>query len=285
MAVARFGADTEYGRLSSVLLHVPGTEIDSHPDPASIQHLGPIRHPALVREFDAITAAFRRLGIEFSRDLLFMTPRGAVLANMANSTRSSEPMYAGRALETHGIPILHTVCGEGRFEGADAVWLRGDLVLVGVGNRTNYHGYQQIKAVLNVQGVECLHVPSHQTQTQHLLGTLQLVDRNLALVRHEIVDQALIGLLETHGYRIVRIPESMEARTRQAMNIVTVAPRTILMTAGCKETRSLFEQAGLTIAAELELTQLMRGAGGLACATGILSRDIHSSTALTPSMP
>jgi len=305
MAVARFGADTEYGRLSAVLLHVPGPEIGGHPDPASIQHLGPIQHPALVREFDHIIAAFRSLGIEvvlmdpaplgpdrcylynlmYCRDLFFMTPQGAILANMANGTRSEEPLYAGRALESLGIPLLHAVCGEGRFEGADALWLRKDLVLVGVGNRTNYHGYQQIQSVLHAQGVECLPVPSYQTQTQHLLGTLQPVDRDMVLLRHEIADHDIARFLETRAFTVVRIPENREVQTRQAMNIVTAAPRTILMTAGCPETRMLFERAGLTIAAELELTQLMQGAGGLACAASILARDTNSSTALTTSKP
>jgi N-dimethylarginine dimethylaminohydrolase len=226
-----------------------------------------------------------RYNLMYCRDLFFMTPQGAILSNMANSTRSEEPLYAGRTLEACGIPLLHTVCGEGRFEGADALWLGKNLVLVGVGNRTNCQGYQQIKTVLHQQGVKCLQVPSYQTQTQHLLGTLQIVDGNLALLRHGIADHALGRLLETHGFEIIRIPENHEVRTRQAMNIVTVAPRTILMTAGCPETRSLFEEAGLTIAAELELTQLLQGAGGLACATGIVARGSIPSTALTSLKP
>jgi N-dimethylarginine dimethylaminohydrolase len=305
MAVGDFGVDSEYGRLSTVLLYVPGPEINGYADPDSVQHLGPIQHPALVREFDSIVAAFRTLGIVvvlidatpldddrrylynlmYCRDLFFMTPRGAILANMANNTRLAEPRYAGRILKSLGIPLLHTVCDEGRFEGADAVWLRDYLVLVGVGNRTNRQGYRQVKKVLEQQGVECLQVPSYQTRTQHLLGTLQLVDHNLILLRHEIVDRELVLLLETYGFRIVPIPENREVRTSQAMNIVSVAPRTIIMTAGCPETRALFEAAGLTIAAELELAQLMQGAGGLACATGIVARDINHPTALTPSKP
>jgi N-dimethylarginine dimethylaminohydrolase len=92
-------------------------------------------------------------------------------------------------------------------------------------------------------------------------------------VRHEITDTQVIATLEAHGMTVVRIPENSEVQSRQAMNIVTVAPRTVVMTAGCPETRSLYESAGVTVAAELELTQLINGAGGLACATGILARE------------
>ena len=147
------------------------------------------------------------------------------------------------------------------------------LVAVGVGSRTNRRAYEQIKDILKQADVECVALPSYQTQTQHLLGTVQIVDRDLALVRHEIADNAVIRLLEDHHFTVVKIPENPEVRTRQAMNIVTVSPRTIIMTAGCPETRSIYQHAGLTIAAELELSQLMHGAGGLACATGIISRS------------
>jgi N-dimethylarginine dimethylaminohydrolase len=243
-------------------------------------------------EFDSIISCFKNLGIAVSlidptpinddywyrynlmycRDLFFMTPRGAIMACMANTSRSAETLYAARTLESLGIPLLHTVCGAGRFEGADAVWLNERLVLVGIGNRTNRQGYDQVAEILTGQGVQCIPVPSNQTRTQHLLGTLQIVDRDLALVRDELIDNEVLTLLADHGLSLVRIPENREILTRQAMNIVTVAPRTIIMTAGCPETRSIFEKGGLTVAAEFDLTQLMLGAGGLACATGVVGR-------------
>lgn len=286
------GVNSEYRKLSSVLLYKPGREIANYHDPARILHLHPIDHPAFMLEFDAVIAAFEALGIAvtlidpapldddpwyrynmmYCRDLFFMTPHGAILAKMANSIRGQEPIYAARSLKALGIPLLHVVSGEGRFEGADALWLKDDLVLVGVGNRTNRQGYEQIREVLHQQGVKCVALPSSQATTQHLLGSVQIVDRELALVRHEIIDPEVISFLGQQRCTVIKIPENREVRTRQAMNIVTVAPRTIFMTAGCPETKSAYRKAGLIIAAEFELTQLMYGAGGLACATGIAAR-------------
>jgi len=292
VAVTSYGLHSEYGTLASVLLYRPGSELHAYPDPARILHLRSIDYPALMAEFDAVIAAFTSRGVTvtlvdhapldddrwyrynmmYCRDLCFMTPQGAVLANMAHGVRRHEPLYVARSLETSGVPLLHTVAGSGTFEGADALWLRDDLVLVGVGNRTNTEGYRQIGVVLARQGVECRAVPSHQVTTQHLLGSLQIVDRDLVLVRDGIVDPEVIALLEAQQVAVVRIPENDEVRTRQAMNIVTVAPRTIFMTAGCPETKELYRRAGLIVAAELELTQLIGGAGGLACATGTIGR-------------
>lgn len=287
-----FGVNSEYAALASVLLYVPDAGIGAYPDPARILHLRPVDHPAIMREYAGVIAAFEALGavvtlidptpldtdsryrynMMYCRDLFFMTPQGAIMANMANSVRGSEPLYAARSLKGAGVPLLHTVSGEGRFEGADALWLRDDLVLVGVGNRTNIEGYRQVSEVLSSQNVECLSVPSIQMTTQHLLGSVQIVDHDLALVRHRIIDPEVVSLLEKQHFTVVRIPENREVRERQAMNIVTVAPRTLFMTAGCPETKELYLQAGLTIAAELELSQLINGAGGLACATGIVAR-------------
>jgi N-dimethylarginine dimethylaminohydrolase len=101
---------------------------------------------------------------------------------------------------------------------------------------------------------------------------VQIVDRNLALVRYEIIDPELIRFLKANGFAIVAIPENHEVMARQAMNIITIAPRTIVMTAGCPDTKRLYLNAGLKVAAEIEISQLINGAGGLACATGIIAR-------------
>jgi N-dimethylarginine dimethylaminohydrolase len=287
-----FGTRTEYKKLKAVMLYRPGPEIGNHPDPPLVQHLAPIDYAALTLEFTDIIRTYEARGISvhlidpvplsedrqylynmmYCRDLLFMTPEGAILSNMANSTRSSEVLYAARTLERQGIPVLHTVSGNGKFEGADAIWVGEKLVMVGIGSRTNQEAFDQIKEALIKINVCCIAVPYRATRTQHLLGAVQIVDKDLALVRYELVSREVLSVLEEHHFKMLKVPENREVRTRQAMNIVTIAPRIILMTNHCPESRDLFLRAGLTVAAELELTQLMNGAGGLACATCIISR-------------
>ena len=289
----QFGLNSEYGKLKSVLLYKPGPEIHNYSRPASIDHLRPIDHAAISDEFDNIIKTFEGLGINiiqidptpitddrmylynmmYCRDLFFMTPEGAILGNMANSTRKDEILYAERTLIANNIPIVHKISGKGMFEGADALWINNNLVIVGVGNRTNNEAYLQIKLALSKMNVDCISLPSYQTKTQHILGTVQFVDRNLVIVRQEITDNEVNRFLKEHDFTIINVPENNEVRTKQAMNIVTISPRTIVMTADCRESKELFIKAGLTIAAELDLTQLINGAGGLACAVGIVGRE------------
>ena len=289
-----WGVNSEYAPLASVLLYRPEASIGNHPDPAAILHNAPIDHAGLMREFDTIIVTFEDLGIVvnliegtplssnldfrfnmmYCRDLFLMTPFGAIVANMSNTIRSAEQLYATRSLQALGCPILHTVSDTGRFEGADALWLDDTTLLIGVGNRTNREGYAQVACVLHSYGIACIPVPSCQTRTQHLLGSMQIVDRNLALVRNGIIDPELAIVLKRHGVTLVSIPECPEVLRRQAANIVTIAPRTVIMTSACPDTKKTYRAAGLTIAAELELTQLIAGAGGLACATGIVARSM-----------
>jgi len=290
--VIPYGVKSEYAKIRRVLIYPPGPEVAGHPDPSSIQQLRPIDHGIMEREFAGIMESFARLGIEvetidpdpmgeerdylynmmYCRDLFLMTPWGAIVAAMANPSRRGEPAYAARTLQRLGVPILHRVGEGGRFEGADALWLGDNRVIVGVGNRTNREGFEQIAAALSPHGVTCIPLPSTQTRTQHLLGSLQIVDRDLALVRGEIIDPAVISFLRQQGVTVIKIPENREVREQQAMNMVVTAPRTAIMTAGCPESREMYERAGLTVAAEVSISQLINGAGGLACATGILAR-------------
>jgi N-dimethylarginine dimethylaminohydrolase len=291
MALMNFGLDSEYAELTSVLLYKPEPAIAAHPDPSAVQHLAPINHEELTRQLDRLIETFTFLGIHvtlvdppeetsdtsnynmmFCRDTFFMTPKGAVLANMANETRRGEVSHAARTFAKAGIPVLHTVDGDGRFEGADALWVNKGLVAVGVGNRTNMPAFMQLQTVLRKQGIDSVPLPSTQRATQHLLGSLQFVDRDMALVREGIISPQTLTLLEKHDFRIVRIPESIEVRNRQAMNIVTVAPGKVIMTAGCPETREKYLDAGIEVIAELPISQLINGAGGLACTTGTLAR-------------
>jgi N-dimethylarginine dimethylaminohydrolase len=286
--------NSEFKKLTSVLLYKPGVEIENYPDTEKIQHNHKIDHKKISAEFDNTIDTFRSLGIHvilidpspinddrwylynmmYCRDLLFMTPQGAILSNMFADIRKEEVKYAERMLRKNNIPILHTISGNGRFEGADALWINDKSVVIGVGNRTNEDAFDQIKSVLQKMNVSCVSLPSYQTKTQHLLGTVQLVDKDMVLIRHEITDKNVIRFFEKQNYTVVRVPENTEVTSKQAMNIVTVSPRNIIMTANCPETKMIFENAGLKIAAELELTQLINGAGGLACATGIISRSI-----------
>ena len=95
----------------------------------------------------------------FMRDLFFMTPEGAVLARTASLQRAGEERFTAEALAALGVPILRTPRGAAFLEGADALWLDAQTVLVGLGRRTNREGCTLLAGLLAELGVSVREIP------------------------------------------------------------------------------------------------------------------------------
>ncbi|GAA2405189.1 hypothetical protein GCM10010191_11240 [Actinomadura vinacea] len=291
---ARHAGDSEYARLRDVVLAPPDPALISPEDPDRVLHLRPLDFGAVHRELLDAAAGFQELGIAvhfletgrrtrpddgpwhnlmFVRDLFFMTPQGAIVSRMGSSVRAGEERYAARTLAELEVPVLRTIAGNGTFEGADALWIAADTLLVGTGNRTNAEGLRQVAESLTPSGVTVAGTVLPK-RIQHLLGILQPVDRDLAVVRRELVGPRLRGILRDLGVSLIELDEDAEIGRAQAMNFVTIAPRTVVMAADAPETRRRLEQEGITVAGQVRIDELRKAAGGLACATGILSRDL-----------
>ena len=233
--------DSEYKPLKAVLLYCPGSEVDDVLQPNTVQHIARINSDEIRREYKKLEATFRMHGVAvhyirpdalqpgtrlekynlmFARDLFFNTKEGAVIARMGSLVRAGEEKFAMLALAQLAIPINKTITNNGIFEGADALWINPKTVICGLGRRTNRDGFQQVRAVLKAQGVETLAVDL-PAATQHLLGVLHIVDKNLALVRTQIVAKRMVNLLRREGISIIDVPETEEVLVRQGMNVVT----------------------------------------------------------------
>jgi len=285
----------EWQTLKEVILYIPCPDTPPVKDVNLIQHLEPINYPRLASQFLNLVECYHQFGIKvhlarpvnlfhtpiaeshynlmFFRDLFFMTCEGAIVSRMGSMVRAGEEKHATRTLAELGIPIVRTISGAGTFEGADALWVSPKLVLVGVGKRTNDLGFQQVKDSLKTQGVNCIKV-NLPHQIQHLLGILQFVDRDLAVVRGKLLPPEVKTLLEQLGFKLIELEEIPSVTRNQAMNFVTISPRRIVMVAGNQAMRRLYEDNGIEVAAEVEVSELLKGAGGLGCATGILSRQV-----------
>lgn len=121
-----WGVDSEVGRLRAVLMRRPGAEIEGITDPEAVA-MKEIWDPVKVREqHDALAEIYRNNGVEvyyiedmdpalpnaiYARDLVFMTPEGAIVARPAASCRIGEEVYAARQLAKIGVPIIKTING------------------------------------------------------------------------------------------------------------------------------------------------------------------------------
>ena len=279
----RFGCDSEWSRLKSVVLHRPGSEVAvEDPDAALFLEIpDPDRasrqHAALEDSFSAAGIRVYRRPITppfpnfmFQADLFFMTPRGAILGRPAARARAGEEVEMALTLSHFRIPILHTVTTPATFEGADAAWLAKDTVLLGRGLRTNREGVRQVEAVMRLLGVNTLSVDL-PSETMHLMGQLRFLDRDLAILWPDRAGDALRGVLEEHGFNVLEIPDEREAEEGMALNFVTLAPRKVLIPSGNSVTKSFLEQHGVECIS-VDVSEITKAAGAIGCLTGVVER-------------
>jgi len=289
--------NSEYSPLKKVLLARPFFKTKDNYSPGKLLHLRNVDSVVMGKEYERMIILYKKFGIKsylvnlekiprtgsrylfnlmFTRDLFFMTPKGAIVSRMNSLVRRQEPRYAQRSLKDLGVPIRKVISAPGTFEGADALWVSPETVIIGLGKRTNKSGFKQVKEELSKDGVACLDFPASYV-SPHLLGAIQIIDKDLALVRADAVKSGIIKFLRKSGLKIVTIPENDEIKNKQAFNFITVAPREVIMPADCPKTKLIFQRGGVKVLAEISVTQLINAGGGLACATGMLIRNPDKS--------
>jgi N-dimethylarginine dimethylaminohydrolase len=280
------GVTCECDPLRAVLMHRPGPEIDDVPDYRAALWLGAI-DPARARaQHDAFVDFYRAHGVQihyieqtpvdkpnsyFCRDHFCMTATGAIIARMASHSRAGEERYSAAALAAAGVPILHTVHGDGLFEGADVVIANEDLVFVGHGMRTNRSGAEQVAEAFRRVGVPRVEIVQIPYGCGHIDGTINIVDRDLAMVYPTQLSWVVYETLRHHGFRFIDLPDAYEAQTGMAINVVPLAPGVIVAPEGNPITKRLLERHGVEVL-EVEVDELMKGGGSVHCMTGVVKR-------------
>jgi len=282
---AECGIQSEWEPLKSVLLHRPGVELSGLEDAdASLMLEAPDAGRAAAQH-EAMAEAYRAAGAEvhhvnpvgtptpnqmFVADLMLMTPGGAIVARPASSVRAGEERWVARRLADLGIPILRTVTGTGTFEGADAMWLDRETVLLGRGLRTNPSGAEQVAAALADVGARAVQVDLPHG-SMHLMGQVRIVDRDLSFVQRGRTPWTAVHALRDHGYAVHFFPDEGEIRDGFAHNFVTLGPRRILMPAGNPVSQGCYEELGVSCMT-VQVDELAKAAGAIGCLSGVLAR-------------
>jgi N-dimethylarginine dimethylaminohydrolase len=270
-----------------VLLHRPGAELDAIDDFDAMQMRSDIVPEIARGQHDALADAYRAHGVAvhyveqtrsdkpntmFIRDLLLMTPEGAIITRPASTVRAGEERFVAQALGRLGVPVLMTVHGTGTFEGADVSWVDRDLCFLAEGLRTNIEGADQVERVLREIGVRDVVRVGLPYGAMHLDGLLNFPDRDLAVVWPRRTPYKIVQVLKERGFRILDIPDEAEAQQCLPMNLVALAPGRILMPAGGEKMRRVYEDAGVEVHT-VDVSELIKAGGGIHCMTGFLKRD------------
>ena len=282
-----WGTASEVGRLKAVLLRRPGPEIENIGDPAQWRWLAPMDPVKARREQDGLAEIYRQHGVKvyyveemhprrpnalYLRDTVFMTPEGAIIARHALEARRGEERYAAQALAKLGVPIVRTITGDGIFEGACALWVDRETVILGAGVRANESGTRQVREVLQWMGVKHFIPFQIPYGHAHVDGLMNIMDRDLAIIFPWQTPYDVWVALKERGFQILEAPSVDEVKKTFGLNFVVLEPRQIVMPAGNPRTRAVLEAAGVTVI-EHAVDEIMKGWGSIHCMTVFLKRE------------
>ena len=280
-----WGVCSEVDTLKAVLLRRPGKEIEDFNASEVRFSDEPIDVELMRRQHDEVAQIYRDFGAKvyyvenqredrpnavFCRDLMFMTPEGAIITRPGMAARRGEERYIAEALAKIGVPVLRTITGDGMFEGANAMWVDRHTCVVSTGVRCNKSGFEQVKYELERMGVNVYHMQQPYSNI-HIDGLLNPASNDVMLMHASQVPYDIVDMLKKKGYKMLEAPSRTEVRETFGCNFVALEPGYILMPEGNPRTQELLEKNGIKVKT-VNISEIIKGKGALHCITAYLKR-------------
>jgi N-dimethylarginine dimethylaminohydrolase len=294
---ARWGANSEVGRLRAVLMRRPGAELERIRgdawDPAMQALVDPEEgwywesdeppDVALVQEqYDGLLAVLEADGVEvhfaspietrfskaiYMRDPLMTVPGGAIIGRLAPRMRRGEEASVTQAVASIGMPILRTIVGTGLAEGGSFAKLSPEVAAFGTSIRCNDEGARQLEEALRPLGMELIVVPMPGFSI-HLDGAFAMVDVDKALVDASSLPYDFLSRLDDLGIETIRChPDE-----RWAINSLALSPGRVVMCEGYPRTAEALGRRGVEVL-PIPYDEIQKNGGGIHCSTMELVRD------------
>ncbi len=280
-----WGVCSEVDTLRDVILRRPGKEVENF-DWQAARYNAPIDPEKFRAQHDALAQIYRDHGVRvhyieeqredrpnalFCRDLILMTPEGAIVTRPAMEVRRGEERYMAKKLADLGVPIIRTVCGSATFEGAMGLWIDRHTIILASGVRTNREGYEMVEYELKRMGVtEILHMQIPYGHA-HIDGLINMAAPDVAMIHASQVPYDVCDALKKKGIKLLECPSRVEAKVTLAINFVSIEPGIIVQVDGNPRSRELLEKNGIKVI-PVEFDEILKGNGAMHCCTGFLKR-------------
>lgn len=280
-----WGVASEVDDLKAVLLRRPGKEIESF-EPDEVRYRENVDVELFRKQHDALAKTYRDYGVKvyyveeqrvdrpnavYCRDLMFMTPEGAIVTRPGMSARRGEERYIAQALAKLGVPILRTINGDGIFEGANAMWVNRKTVVLSTSSRTNRSGYEQVKYELEKMGVENIIPMQIPYSNIHIDGIMNMASEEIVFIHASQIPYDVCDALKKCGCKILEAPSTTEVRNTFGCNFVALKPGLIVMPEGNPRCQELLENNGIKVIT-VDVSEIMKGKGAIHCVTAFLKR-------------
>ena len=281
----RYGVDSEYGRLETVLLADPRHLAQVPCNSISIEAASNGQLPCTeraARQHAGLVAALRSEGIEvrlvpadtglpdlaFARDTSLMTPWGLIGLRPGATHRSREVDAVLEAAKGSGVPVLGRI-EQGRIEGGDVAILRPGLLLIGIsGERTDEAGAEALGRIFRRNGWRVI-TYRFDPHFLHLDTIFSLADRDLAMACTEVLEPDFMAQLDGLGIDLMQVGYK-EAR-QLGCNLLSLGDRRVVTAGTCSRIDAELSCRGYRSIA-VDLSEFILCGGGVHCLTMPLKR-------------
>lgn len=235
----------------------------------------------MAEEFQSVVESYHKAGVKteflesdkerpnsvFARDFGGCVREGYILGRFKLDMRRKEHEDYKKKMESLGIPCIAEV-KDGIFEGGDFVFLRENLIALGMADRTNEKGAMEVKKALQKYGYKVISVPLKR-EYLHMDMCFNLVDENLAVAYYEGLPEEFRKLLTKLDIDVIKVPE--EAIFLHGCNLEALGDHRVLSLARNHEVNEALSHHGMDVI-ELPVTEILKAGGGPHCMTFPLER-------------
>jgi N-dimethylarginine dimethylaminohydrolase len=210
----------------------------------------------------------------FVYDPAFVVGSGVIELRGAKVVRQGEPPLLATQLEDLGIPIVGRLVAPATADGGDMFWLDSTTLAVGRTYRTNQAGIDQLRAILEPQGVtvQSFDMPHDlgPAYCLHLMSVVSPVREDLAVVYERLAPVSLIQALQERGIERINVPD--EDYASLGCNVLAVAPGVVVIAEGNDATAKAMRDHGVEVHT-YAASEINKGEGGPTCLTRPILRD------------
>lgn len=241
----------------------------------------PLDQTRLAAEFEQLIEAYHQAGVEvecqtaapdmtnavFARDLGGCVKEGYILGRFKKELRFPERKAYEKKMKELGIPKIAEI-KRGYFEGGDFAFLTEKVIAVGIIDRTNEEGFEELKTKLEPLGYEVYPVPA-DPRYLHLDMCFNLVEDHLAVAYKEGLPASFLELLNTLKIEIIPVPE--EAIFKHGCNLESLGAKRVLSLKQNTAVNDALRVHGMDVI-ELDISETLKAGGGPHCMTFPLQR-------------
>ena len=234
------------------------------------------------RQHGELVAAYEHFGVRihleeadphlpmqvYTRDASFMTPYGAVIANMCNWWRRGENFAAIRTYERLGVPIYDMVTA-GTFEGGDFAVIEEGCVLIGCGGeRTQEEAARQVQSWFDKEGWET-RIAYFDPFYVHIDLMVVAIAEKLCAVCLETTEPGIVDWLRAKKIDIIPVP--FQDTMALGCNVMTLGRDRVIAPLHSRALIGQLKARGFEVA-EVDMSEISKTGGGIHCMAQELRR-------------